>query len=86
MILFAILIGYCMPRHTDFIEPQIADVCKQKVYFDECLSKIPEISKSLQYNNWAEIVDACEQSSYKLSIKMSKYVENNCKVIHNRNR
>jgi hypothetical protein len=44
-------------------DPLIVDQTARRAYFVECLSKIPKGPTSVKYNDWDEVVRACDSTA-----------------------
>ena len=58
---------------------KIVDRCKQVVLFQTCLVSLPAGPAATKYNDWDEVVDACNSAAFYQSVRMTKFVEPECR-------
>lgn len=50
---------------------QVIDQELRHKYFIECMEKLPKGPSQTKYNDWDDVVQACESSAYYQAIRMS---------------
>jgi len=68
----------------DFLFPEpdvrweIDQRLRQELFF-KCLDKIPQGPERTKYNDWAEVVEACDEAAYYMSYKKKAEVRSSVK-------
>lgn len=57
----------------------IADQCLRAERFDACLKSLPAGPQSTRYNDWSEVVSACESAAYYQSLRKKSAIRAECK-------
>lgn len=73
VITIASLLG-CGP-----VEPQGPDQCMRRELFQACMKSLPAGPVATQYNDWAEVVDECDGTSYRQSIRKESQIKLECR-------
>lgn len=56
------------------------DQCLRPELFRACLSALPAGPQATQYNDWDEVVEKCEQSSYYQSMRRIETINPECRA------
>jgi hypothetical protein len=56
------------------------DQCLRAQLFQQCLATVPKGPEATRYNDWDEVVEACERSAYNQSIRAAGTVPGRCSV------
>ena len=70
----ALLLAAC-GEHPDTI---ISDRCAVNDIFQQCMKSLPTGPSSTHYNDWSEVVTACQDVAYRHSLKKRKSIEPMC--------
>ena len=62
----------------DRTQPQ-PDQCMRAELFAKCLSALPAGPVSTQYNDWSEVVEACQNASYYQSLRSLAQIKPECR-------
>ena len=71
-ILLVIAISY------DYYHNQ-ADQCIRREVFKECMKSLPAGPASTRYNDWDEVVKACEETAYYQSVRPTSVIKEECR-------
>lgn len=55
-----------------------ADQCLRRRIFMECLGALPAGPQETKYNDWDEVVKACESAAYYQSLRPKSLIEKGC--------
>lgn len=59
--------------------PQETDQCMRVELFNNCLKELPAGPVSTKYNDWAEVVEACNNTSFYMSQRKRDYIKPECR-------
>jgi hypothetical protein len=62
----------------DDVYPSDADQCLRIQLFKDCMAALPAGPKSAHYNDWSEVVEACESAAYYQSIRPRRLIKDGC--------
>lgn len=71
----AVLVAGCRPEN--FTE---ADQCVRAEEFQKCLAGVPKGPDSTHYNDWGEVVGACDKAAYYLSLRERAQIKQECRL------
>lgn len=63
----------------DLPEQTTNNQCLRAEIFKQCLAQIPEGPERTVYNDWAEVVDACESAAYYQSLRKISQIPKGCR-------
>jgi len=73
----------CEIRENKSIQDEntsIQDRCLQRVVFKECMNSLPAGPVSTHYNDWDEVVEACENVAWNKSWRKRSVVKIECQA------
>ena len=56
----------------------VTDQCLRRELFTQCLKNIPKGPASVKYNDWDDVVSACERAAYYQSFKPKAFIKPEC--------
>ena len=59
---------------------QGVDQCIRREVFKECMKSLPAGPASTHYNDWDEVVQACEETAYHQSIRKKSVIKEECRA------
>ena len=62
----------------EFKEETIQDRCLQRVIFKECMNSLPAGPVSTHYNDWDDVVGACEKVAWHKSWRKRSVIKIEC--------
>lgn len=75
-ILTAVLGGCGEPSPNSMMRDQ----CKRQQIFLQCMAALPEGPKATMYNDWAEVVEACESAAAYQALRPAGAIKPECRV------
>ena len=75
-ILIPLILTICCS--CEFKEETIQDRCLQRVIFKECMNSLPAGPVSTHYNDWDDVVGACEKVAWNKSWRKSSVIKIEC--------
>lgn len=60
-------------------EQSMPDQCKRVELFQQCLKAIPEGPGTTKYNDWAEVVNECEDHAYYAAKRRASNIKPECR-------
>jgi hypothetical protein len=64
----------------DDLNKVTADQCLRVELFKSCMAALPQGPKSTVYNDWDEVVNACENAAYYQSQRPKKSIKEGCHI------
>ena len=55
------------------------DQCMRAALFASCMRALPAGPMSSQYNDWDEVVTACESAAYRQSLRSARHINPECR-------
>lgn len=55
------------------------DQCMRAELFSACMHALPAGPMSSQYNDWDEVVTACESAAYRQSLRSAQHIKPECR-------
>lgn len=74
IVLLAILLAGCDVKQT-----WTPDQCLRAELFASCMASLPAGPAQTRYNDLAEVVEACDGTAYRMSIRSPDQVSEKCK-------
>jgi hypothetical protein len=59
--------------------PKTRDQCLRTELFQQCLAAVPAGPTQSHYNDWSEVVDACESAASWQSMRSREFVKPECR-------
>jgi len=75
-----ILTTCCSCEFKEIENESIQDRCLQRVIFKECMNSLPAGPVSTHYNDWDEVVGACEKVAWNKSWRKRSIVKIECQA------
>ena len=72
-----VILSGCGPKPEDFQQP---NQCIRAELFKSCMSVLPAGPVATHYNDWAEVVQKCENSSYYQSLRVKRNIPQECRA------
>lgn len=57
----------------------MVDQCMRRDLFTQCMKTVPAGPTSVKYNDWEEVVSACENAAYYQSYRKVEFVKPECR-------
>ena len=78
-LILTLLLAGCGEREVKKPEFQwVTDQCLRAELFKTCLNSVPPGPNQTHYNDWEEVIETCDQASYRMSIRKSTFVKPEC--------
>lgn len=61
------------------VEPTIHDQCLRNDIFMRCMAALPPGPEQTKYNDWAEVIDSCEDAAMWQSYRKESMVKPECR-------
>jgi hypothetical protein len=58
----------------------VVDQCLRAELFKSCMAALPAGPQSTKYNDWDEVVGACDNASYYQSLRQPQTIKAECRV------
>ncbi len=71
LVLLCLVVSACAPDES-------TNQCMRRELFKECMQLLPAGPVATHYNDWAEVVDQCEQRAYYESIQLVTNIPQEC--------
>lgn len=59
--------------------PPSVDQCMRATLFERCMTLLPAGPTTAQYNDWDEVVEACDRSAYYQALRQPQHIKSECK-------
>lgn len=79
-VLTAVLAGCANSDGTPTINTTGPDQCMRREIFQQCLKALPAGPQAAKYNDWDEVVGACESAAYYQSLRKQEAIKPNCRI------
>lgn len=73
----AALLTGCAQETIDPVRP---DQCLRREMFKECMTLLPEGPRATEYNDWDEVVEACNGTAYYQSLRLNSTIKPECRA------
>jgi len=60
--------------------PPTVDQCLRRDLFERCMKSLPAGPAATQYNDWAEVVEACESAAYHQALRREELITPECRA------
>lgn len=77
LVLAAVLLTACNPVP---VATSIPDQCVRQQLFQACMKALPAGPVATHYNDWSEVVEACESSAYYQSFRLTSTIKPECRA------
>lgn len=57
---------------------QVVDQCIRQQLFQQCMSELPAGPVVTHYNDWDDVVNACNTTAYNMSLRLNSQVQPAC--------
>ena len=74
LMLLVLLLSGCEVQ-----ERSVTDQCLRQVLFDKCMKSLPAGPQATQYNDWDEVVAACGNQAYYMSLRPKLTIKEECR-------
>lgn len=79
-ILLALLLAGCDMSPPPVSPKKSFDQCLRATLFQRCMQLLPAGPDHTRYNDWSEVVDACEEAAKWQSMRFEAYVKPECRA------
>jgi hypothetical protein len=55
------------------------DQCMRRDLFTQCMKTVPIGPTTVKYNDWEEVVQACENAAYYQSLRKTEFIKPECR-------
>lgn len=79
VLIFSLAVALSGCKDSPPVEQRTADQCLRAELFQSCMASLPAGPVSTQYNDWDEVVEACDHTSYTQSKRLESQVSKECR-------